>query len=141
MHADQKAGRLKVLCILGTFSFVAALLFVLLPAPSCAPPTRHGGGPAGHGAVAGLKDTVKPLSYWSAEGEPALEPLAPARAPFRLPPLTVNNTAYSMIAIGGYAYHLSSLVTVHSIRRWDPDRAAVIRLVGAVLAVDAPAEI
>lgn len=108
---------------LALFSFVASLLFVLLPSSSCAPPTRHAGGAGTHGALAGLK----PLSYWSVEGEPPLEgPPAAARAGFRLPPLTVNNTAYSMIALGGYAYHLSSLVTVHSIRRWDTERDIVI---------------
>ena len=107
---------------LALFSFIAALLFVLLPSPSCSPPQRHSGGAAQHGVVSGLK----PLSYWSAEGEAELPPLPPALPTFRLPPLTVNNTAYSMIALGGYAYHLSSLVTVHSIRRWDPHRAIVI---------------
>ena len=109
---------------LALFSFVAALIFVLLPASSCAPPpARHAGAAAPHGSLAGLK----PLSYWSVDGEKPLE--GPPQAPsptFRLPPLTVNNTAYSMIALGGYAYHLSSLVTVHSIRRWDKERDIVV---------------
>ncbi len=120
---------------LALFSFVAALLFVLLPTPSCRTSRHEGGVPVGHGHVSGEK---KVLSFWvpgqdgSDPNLAATDPLPP-RGDFRLPKLTVNNTAYSMMAIGSYAYHLSSLVTVHSIRRWDKERDIIIHTDGKSL--------
>jgi hypothetical protein len=111
---------------LALFSFVAALLFVLLPAPACAPTHGSGSASSSGGGGGGGVARLKPLSYWGADGEKPLEGPPLASPTFRLPPLTPNNTAYSMIALGGYAYHLSSLVTVHSIRRWDKERDIVI---------------
>ena len=115
---------------LAVFSFIAAVILVCQSPANAHEASFVSRGVARHAPVAAV---VHPKVSWKgAEGAEPLEPLdstpggLAARAPFSLPLLTVNNTAYSMIAIGSYQYHLSSLITVHSIRRFDPDRAIVI---------------
>jgi len=109
------------------FSFAAALLLLLLPTQKTCNPflTLTAEGTVHTGLH--VSPHPKPLSYWIVDGELPLEEEEPFYTDhFRLPPLTANNTAYSMIAVGGYAYHLCSLITVHSIRRWDKERDIVI---------------
>jgi hypothetical protein len=46
--------------------------------------------------------------------------------PFRLPPLTPNNTAFALSAVGSYDRFQMVMVAAHALRRVDPVRAIVI---------------
>jgi len=130
-HSAAKSGSGEtspLIYSLALLFLVSGLVFVLLPSPSCNTSLHEGGVPIGHGHLNGEKVVLSFLG-------PVLPQVEASVAPtnFKLPKLTVNNTAYSMIAIGSYAYHLSSLVTVHSIRKYDKERDIIIHSDGQSL--------
>ena len=53
---------------------------------------------------------------------------AAACEPFRLPPLTANNTAYALSAVGAYDRFQMVMVAAHALRRVDPVRAIVVHV-------------
>jgi len=53
---------------------------------------------------------------------------AAACEPFRLPPLTANNTAFALSAVGGYDRFQMVMVAAHALRRVDPVRAIVVHV-------------
>lgn len=119
----QKLHARAAIAVIATQLLLCALL-AAAPPPPC-PAQRQFRAPA-------PPPPLPHLNYWAEGGVPLKPPPppgappAPSPPPFRLPPLTPENTAYSMMACGGYAYHFSALIAARSIRRFDPRRDIVV---------------
>jgi hypothetical protein len=110
--------------------FSALLLLFLGPGAGGLPALRHAPSPLAppHGPqMLTLSDIASALKRAG-----SLAPLnragAAACEPFRLPPLTANNTAYALSAVGGYDRFQMVMVAAHALRRVDPVRAIVIHV-------------